>query len=52
MIPAMEWTAPTCTEIKMDAEIGSYQEDFDGERDNRFARARIETAESAAEAVA
>jgi hypothetical protein len=24
---AMEWTAPTYAEIKMDAEIGSYQED-------------------------
>ncbi|MGH7437824.1 MAG: hypothetical protein ACRENE_19270 [Polyangiaceae bacterium] len=23
----MEWTAPTYAEIKMDAEIGSYQED-------------------------
>jgi hypothetical protein len=29
---AMEWTAPTYTELKMDAEIGSYQEDRD-ERD-------------------
>ncbi len=28
----MEWTAPTYAEIKMDAEIGSYQEDFDSER--------------------
>jgi hypothetical protein len=26
---AMEWTAPTYAEIKMDAEIGSYQEDRD-----------------------
>jgi hypothetical protein len=25
----MDWTTPTWTEIKMDAEIGSYQEDFD-----------------------
>ena len=25
----MEWTAPTYAEIKMDAEIGSYQEDRD-----------------------
>jgi hypothetical protein len=29
----MEWTTPTWTEIKMDAEIGSYQEDFEPERD-------------------
>ena len=29
----MEWTAPTYAEIKMDAEIGSYQEDFDGHGD-------------------
>jgi hypothetical protein len=25
------WEAPTFTEIRMDAEIGSYQDDFDGE---------------------
>jgi hypothetical protein len=25
----MEWTAPTFVEIKMDAEIGSYQADDD-----------------------
>jgi len=25
----MEWTAPTFAEIKMDAEIGSYQADDD-----------------------
>ena len=29
----MEWTTPTWSEIKMDAEIGSYQEDFDPGRD-------------------
>jgi hypothetical protein len=29
----MEWTTPTWAEIKMDAEIGSYQEDFEPERD-------------------
>jgi hypothetical protein len=28
----MDWTAPTFAEIKMDAEIGSYQED-QGDRD-------------------
>jgi hypothetical protein len=26
-MPAMEWTKPTFFEIKMDAEIGSYQQD-------------------------
>jgi hypothetical protein len=34
----MNWTTPTFDEIKMDAEIGSYQEDTDplpfGERDD------------------
>ncbi len=25
----MEWTTPTVTELKMDAEIGSYQADDD-----------------------
>jgi hypothetical protein len=30
---AMEWTTPTWAEIKMDAEIGSYQEDFEPTRD-------------------
>ena len=29
-MPPMEWTTPAYAEIKMDAEIGSYQED--GER--------------------
>jgi hypothetical protein len=38
MIPPMEWTSPTWAEIKMDAEIGSYQEDFDGDRDPRFVK--------------
>ena len=31
----MEWTTPTYSEIKMDAEIGSYQEDFDGDQPGR-----------------
>ena len=26
-MPAMVWTAPSYEEIKMDAEVGSYQED-------------------------
>ena len=29
----MEWTTPTWAEIKMDAEIGSYQEDYEPTRD-------------------
>ena len=29
----MIWETPRFVEIKMDAEIGSYQEDFDSERD-------------------
>ena len=29
----MEWTAPTFAELKMDAEIGSYQEDTEPLRD-------------------
>jgi hypothetical protein len=31
----MEWTSPTYAEIKMDAEIGSYQEDSDPSREAR-----------------
>ena len=33
ILPAMEWSTPTWAEIKMDAEIGSYQEDFEPTRD-------------------
>jgi hypothetical protein len=29
----MEWTSPTYAEIKMDAEIGSYQEDSEPARE-------------------
>ena len=29
----MSWEAPTFAEIRMDAEIGSYQDDFDPARD-------------------
>jgi hypothetical protein len=29
----MEWTSPTYAEIKMDAEIGSYQEDSESSRE-------------------
>jgi hypothetical protein len=28
---ALLWETPTFVEIRMDAEIGSYQDDFDGE---------------------
>jgi len=27
----LEWEAPAFVEIRMDAEIGSYQDDFDGQ---------------------
>ena len=33
----MDWTAPTYEEIKMDAEIGSYQEDTDPVRESPLA---------------
>jgi hypothetical protein len=34
---AMTWEAPDFAEIKMDAEINSYQDDFGGEdQDDRF----------------
>ncbi|MDF0673413.1 MAG: hypothetical protein P0120_03575 [Nitrospira sp.] len=33
----MNWEAPSCVEIKMDAEIGSYQDDF---RDDPDAKER------------
>ncbi|WP_394830313.1 hypothetical protein LVJ94_27775 [Pendulispora rubella] len=39
----MHWTTPSLVEIKMDAEISSYQEDFDPDRDMpRFAEPDIE----------
>jgi hypothetical protein len=28
---SLTWEAPTFVEIRMDAEIGSYQDDFDGQ---------------------
>ena len=31
----MDWTTPTFVEIKMDAEIGSYQEDFERDQPER-----------------
>ena len=32
----MTWEAPDFVEVKMDAEINSYQDDFGGEQDDRF----------------
>lgn len=33
---AMTWEAPAFIDVKMDAEINSYQDDFDREQDDRF----------------
>jgi hypothetical protein len=33
---AMTWEAPDFVEVKMDAEINSYQDDFGQEPDDRF----------------
>jgi coenzyme PQQ precursor peptide PqqA len=33
---AMTWEAPQFVEVRMDAEINSYQDDFGGEQDDRF----------------
>ena len=30
-VSEMTWETPTFVEVKMDAEINSYQEDFDGD---------------------
>jgi coenzyme PQQ precursor peptide PqqA len=35
-VNVMTWEAPTFTEVRMDAEINSYQDDFDREQDDRF----------------
>jgi hypothetical protein len=35
-VSAMSWEAPDFVEVKMDAEINSYQDDFDREQDDRF----------------
>ena len=32
----MTWETPAFVEVKMDAEINSYQDDFDREQDDRF----------------
>ena len=31
----MAWETPDCAEVRMDAEIGSYQDDFGREEDDR-----------------
>src|SRR5262249_61977762 len=35
-VGAMTWEAPDFIEVKMDAEINSYQDDFEREQDDRF----------------
>jgi hypothetical protein len=35
-VSAMTWEAPDFIEVKMDAEINSYQDDFERESDDRF----------------
>src|SRR5712692_8358877 len=35
-VSVMSWEAPDFIEVKMDAEINSYQDDFDREQDDRF----------------
>jgi coenzyme PQQ precursor peptide PqqA len=32
----MTWETPAFVEVKMDAEINSYQDDFDRDQDDRF----------------
>jgi hypothetical protein len=41
----MTWRAPEFSEIKMDAEISAYQDDFDPTRDPEFvsSRAKLES---------
>jgi len=35
-VTAMSWETPEFIEVKMDAEINSYQDDFEREPDDRF----------------
>jgi coenzyme PQQ precursor peptide PqqA len=35
-VSAMAWETPEFVEVKMDAEINSYQDDFEREQDERF----------------
>jgi hypothetical protein len=44
----MEWTSPTYAEIKMDAEIGSYQEDGEPGREAPLTRGEGAEAHDAA----
>jgi hypothetical protein len=44
----MEWTSPTYAEIKMDAEIGSYQEDGEPGREAPLTRGEGPQAHDAA----
>jgi hypothetical protein len=48
----MQWSSPDFVEIKMDAEISSYQEDGDPTRDPTFARTRQPDAASASNKLA
>lgn len=32
----LKWTTPELIELNMSAEIGAYQDEYDGERDPRF----------------
>jgi hypothetical protein len=38
----MSWETPKVIEIRMDAEVGSYQEDFGGDEDPPIARSEEE----------
>ena len=42
----MTWEAPDFVEVKMDAEINSYQDDFGGDQDDRFYAHRRRTHDS------
>jgi coenzyme PQQ precursor peptide PqqA len=35
-VRVMAWETPEFVEVKMDAEINSYQDDFDRQQDDRF----------------
>jgi hypothetical protein len=35
-VSEMTWEVPEFVEVKMDAEINSYQDDFEREQDDRF----------------
>jgi len=35
-VRVMAWEAPEFVEVRMDAEINSYQDDFEREQDDRF----------------